>query len=722
MEQTHSALKHTWHTKTAFLIVALKRVKPVVFSPLFFIPLFVKCVTAFFLASPLTADLFVPFVHFFITKPLDNPYQHFYDIGQASAFPYPFGMLLIISFLYALFGTAAHTLPSVITHLDIFLLRIPLLLADIGILFILISWFRSFKKEVLILYWASPILFYISYVHGQLDVIPMFFLFAFLFLLTKEKDYTAFILLGLAIATKTGMVIILPFIALYLLKERKDKVESFAKMLIPGIVFYLVNAHVLFTPGFIAMVFKTKEEFSIVDLVIRYNSSIVLYVVPGIVLLLLFSFSMLKRYSRNVLMVFLGFSFFVLLLCIPPKQGWYFWIIPFAVYFYAQKPWRSWFPLHLVSLTYFIYFALIKESDFSSLTLSSHLLHKTPLTLYEYGTQLGMPMEKIVSLAFTFLQSALLLNIYIIYKNGIAFYTKNKLNYKPFLLGIAGDSGSGKTTLTELLTGIFRERNTAVIAGDDMHKWERGDDMWQDYTHLDPLANELHSDIKNIYAIKQGKTITRRHYDHATGKFTEPKTYEAKRLVIFEGLHVFFLDKVRKAFDLKIYVAPEDQLRLHWKIIRDSEKRGYTKEQILSILEKRKDDSEKFIAVQEKHSDVVFSLRNNVSLGKNLGEKDFTLALSLFITCANDIYVQPLLDELIPFVTVDYLIHDEKQRIKFSGDIDSLSVQNIAEKLLPELDDISSERREWASGYHGIMQLFTVFYIFKMLTLDEYDK
>ena len=470
------------------------------------------------------------------------------------------------------------------------------------------------------------------------------------------------------------------------------------------------------------MILKTKEGFTILNLIVPYSNNLVLYVVPVIIFILLFYFSTLTRYSRNVFMTFLGFSFFVLLLCIPPKQGWYFWLLPFAVYFYVQKPWKKWLPFHLLSIAYVFYFAVIKESDFFSIIFGHPLTFKSENALYLLGMQYGLPMDVVVSLAFTFLQGVLFLNMYLIYKEGVSLYTKHKLYYRPFLLGIAGDSGSGKTTLTELLVAIFSNRNTTVVAGDDMHKWEREHEMWQDYTHLDPVANELHSDIKNVYTIKHGNAIARRQYDHMTGKFTEPKIHEPKRLIIFEGLHAFFLDKARKAFDLKIYIAPEDQLRLHWKILRDSEKRGYSKEKIMAVLEKRKDDSEKFIAVQEKHSDIVISLRNNVSLGKAIGEKNIQLSLSLFITCANDVHLQPLLDELVPHFTVDYLITDEKQRIKFTGDIDAMSVQKISEKLFPELNDISSEKRKWASGHQGVLQLFVTFYIFKTLALEDYDK
>jgi uridine kinase len=721
MEHEITTLKHYIPTRKIHLSSFFEILSSVFFSPFFYVSLFLKIGVSFFLASSFATGLFIPFIEYFVTHPFINPYQHFLDTGVVSAFPYPFGMLAILSIPFVFFGMFGGIVHTAVTHIDLLLLRLPLLLCDIGILLVLLSWFKRFQKEVLILYWMSPVLFYISYIHGQLDVVPIFFLFAFLYFLTKEHDYVALMLLGIALSTKTGMVIIVPFVLLYLIKERKNVLESCAKILIPFIVFVIIDAPVLLSKGFIEMVFKTKEEFKVFDLIVPFGSGLVLYVVPGIILLLLFRFAMLKRYSRNVLMVFLGFSFFILLLCIAPRQGWYFWIIPFAVYFYAQSNARAKIPLHILSLAYFMYFAVAKDSDFFSVFLPSSSLIGSLPSINQMGEQFGLPMGLIVPLSFTFLQGVLLLNIYGIYKNGIAYYTKHKLYYKPFLIGIAGDSGSGKTTLAKLLSNIFSARNTTILAGDDMHKWERGNGNWQDYTHLDPLANELHADIKNVYALKRGNSIMRRQYDHATGGFTRPKKYEATRLVIFEGLHVFFLDKIRKAFDLKIYIAPEDQLRLHWKIIRDTYERGYTKEQILAVLEKRKDDSEKYIAVQEKHSDIVISFRNAVSLGQSLGKADITLTLSLFITCANDIYLQPLFDEFTSDFSVDYLIHDEKQRVKLTGYIMSDSVATIAEKLLPELDDISTEERVWEEGYQGVIQLFIAYYMFQQMALENYN-
>lgn len=722
MEHTNSALRGIWYKLKTFFVVCKEKYKDLFVSPLFLVPLILKCIAAFFLASSFATELFIPFIKYYVFVGEVDPYTFFYTRGIFNAFPYPSLMLSILSLPYFVAGWFSESIHYGVRLVDLFVLRIPLLLADIGILVVLLSWFNKRKKEVLWLYWCSPILFYITYVHGQLDVLPVFFLFCFLYFLFKEYDHTAFIFLGLAVSVKTGMIIVLPFVAMYLLKERTNIGATISKLSIPFTVFLVLNLPYLHNKAFIEMVLKTKEQFKVFDLVFYYNQTLLIYIVPIAFSFLLFKFFTFKKYSRDLFMVFLGFSFFILTLCIPPMQGWYYWVIPFAVYFYSKGNMYQKVLNYGMIVAYFLYFAVVPQSDFFSVfALSSQKISAID-NFYTYGKVLGLPVDFIVNLAFTLLQSFLLLTIYLIYRKGIQQYIRYKIHYQPFLIGVAGDSGSGKSSFAELMQGVFAPRNVSVIAGDDMHKWERGDEMWSKYTHLDPLANELHADIKNVYAIKQGNAITRRHYDHITGTFTEPKRYEAKRLVIFEGLHAFFLDKVRKAFDLKVYVAPEDQIRLHWKILRDARERGYSKEKTLEILEKRKDDSERFIAVQEKHSDIIISLRNDVSLGKLVGSEGVELSLSLFITCANDIFLEPLLDELMKYFSIDYLIHDAKQRIKFTGSLDASAVRSIADKILPELDEISKENREWASGYQGVMQLFVTFYMFQLMTLDDYGK
>jgi uridine kinase len=101
-----------------------------------------------------------------------------------------------------------------------------------------------------------------------------------------------------------------------------------------------------------------------------------------------------------------------------------------------------------------------------------------------------------------------------------------------------------------------------------MHRWERGSEYWKSHTHLDPRANKLHTDLEHTKQLKTGKGIHRQFYDHATGKFTLPKFIRPNKLILFEGLHSFYLNDQSEIYDLKIYMEPQEELRRWWKVKR----------------------------------------------------------------------------------------------------------------------------------------------------------
>lgn len=52
-----------------------------------------------------------------------------------------------------------------------------------------------------------------------------------------------------------------------------------------------------------------------------------------------------------------------------------------------------------------------------------------------------------------------------------------------------------------------------------MHKWQRGHEKWNELTHLDPKANNLHEEIYYYYLkrLKMRRKISKRIYDHNIG-------------------------------------------------------------------------------------------------------------------------------------------------------------------------------------------------------------
>jgi uridine kinase len=694
------------------------KLKEVFNSNIFWIGLFIKVILAFTLASNFLTDLFIPFTDYYISSGFSNPYKHFINIDQANAFPYPALMLYIVSIPRMIFGIFTDW--STISSSTIFLARLPILLADFLILVLLSRLIKEHTKKILIYYWLSPILIYINYIHGQLDVIPVSILFVSLYFLFKRKFGYSSIFLGLAIAAKTNMVMVLPFYFAYLLYSKTINIKQLSlNLLIVVASFILVNLPYLFSYEFIEMVFNNKEQVKIFDFSYNFPDGNILYFVPLAYLFLFITAINLKGFSKDVYMMFLGFSFGIIALMVSPMQGWYYWIIPFFIYFHSKRP-NSKFDFTLIlflglQIAYFVYFLLIKNSDYLEvLQIIAPNLAKTP-NAYQSLQLIGIDADKISNLSFTLLQAMLLANCIFIYRSGIKSYANYKIFSHPFLLGICGDSGAGKTTISNSIESIFKNRNTTIIRGDDMHKWERGNDNWNNFTHLNPKSNFLHDEISYLKAIKNSETISRRNYDHDTGKFTKEKRFKTGNLVIFEGLHSFYIKQMRDLYDLKIFVNPSEKLRKQWKIDRDTKKRGYSKDKILKQLDSRQKDSEKFIKAQLKYADIIVELLNDKEVGK-----DNELNIILKITATNSFYLEPLFNELssIKSINSKHEYEDEdRQFIEINGNLSVQEIDNIAYNLSLnlELEDLGINNPSWDKDYLGIIQLFISYCIMKNL-------
>jgi len=174
-------------------------------------------------------------------------------------------------------------------------------------------------------------------------------------------------------------------------------------------------------------------------------------------------------------------------------------------------------------------------------------------------------------------------------------------------IAITGDSGSGKTTISNILKELFI--NSFLLECDRYHKWERGNENWQKFTHLNPDANYITKMTEDVFDLKIGNNIFQIDYDHKTGKFTDKEIIESKENIIVCGLHSLYIPN--SILNLKIYMDTDENLRTYWKIKRDTIKRGYSIEKILSQIESRKDDFEKYIYPQKKNSDVIINFYTN---------------------------------------------------------------------------------------------------------------
>jgi phosphoribulokinase len=177
--------------------------------------------------------------------------------------------------------------------------------------------------------------------------------------------------------------------------------------------------------------------------------------------------------------------------------------------------------------------------------------------------------------------------------------------HRPIMLAIAGDSGTGKTTLTAgLVEALGRDRITSVAA-DDYHRYDREERKGLSFTPLHPQCNYVDIMDQHFQHLSMGQPILKPIYDHDTGELGRPEYVEPREFVIVEGLLPLHTKRSRGCFDITVYLDPPEDIRIAWKLRRDTSKRGYTEEQVRKELEKREPESTQFIRPQRADADIV---------------------------------------------------------------------------------------------------------------------
>lgn len=179
------------------------------------------------------------------------------------------------------------------------------------------------------------------------------------------------------------------------------------------------------------------------------------------------------------------------------------------------------------------------------------------------------------------------------------------MTHRPIILGIVGDSAAGKTTLTRGIAQVLGEENVTIICTDDYHRYDRKQRAELGISALHPDCNYLDIIQQHLSLLRTGQSILKPIYNHNTGEFDPPEYIKPSKFVIVEGLLGYSTRGMRDSYDVKVYLAPPEDLRATWKIKRDTRKRGYTEEQVLDQLRKRESDSEAFIRPQRQWADVV---------------------------------------------------------------------------------------------------------------------
>jgi uridine kinase len=260
-----------------------------------------------------------------------------------------------------------------------------------------------------------------------------------------------------------------------------------------------------------------------------------------------------------------------------------------------------------------------------------------------------------------------------------------------FVISICGDSGSGKSTLSKLIQETLPFDKTVLLETDRYHKWERGHENYQTYTHLHPEANNLEKLSEDAFKLKLGEDIFTVDYDHSTGRFTEPEHIQPAPYTIFCGLHTLYKESLRELCDLKIYIDTHEELKMRWKMERDTAHRGTSAHKLLQTMERRKPDFKSFIDPQKDSADIIFHYAPGPESSVNFHLK------------VRPPYIQYVHDGLIPY-SENIIEESDGNTYTFHHDIPAEMLGASAQKLNYRIHRLKD-------GHDGLIQ-----YIILLLT------
>jgi uridine kinase len=534
--------------------------------------------------------LFIPFLVKTSTHPLD-PWTFWLATNSATdTFPYGPVMFAFLWPASIISKTLGNLMPLNVMLSNEILIAVTLLILD----FFICQIVGAFKEKNRV--WSyiailAPLPLYISYVHGQLDIIPSFLVLVGSLYIRKNSWFKAGIFLGLAISAKFSFVLALPFFGLYFLFNRRkaQAARIFTVGLLPAGFLTLLPS--LWSQGYREMVLRTPETLRSLDYSFDVGETQLL-LLPIAYFALFLWFWNLGRVTPTLLISFQGVSLLTVASLQNSSVGWYYWGI-------------------------FLVFMALKKSSTRTLILFlcwqigviSYFLLQNQLILFRFWNDLYLSTNA------TFLALLFTANFIIGLTLGVKILDDSikqddifRINKKPLAIAIAGDSGVGKDTLAVSLSKAFGQNYVTHLYGDDYHLHERGDTSWRTTTHLDPEANNLDEWSRNFRKTMKREVVFSRHYDHTVGRFSLPHITLPNDLVILNGLHAHLLP-FSEDIDLKVFISMDEDLRFLLKSRRDLNIRGHQEENsVIQSMQDRKIQYENFVRPQQNDSHLLFHL------------------------------------------------------------------------------------------------------------------
>tara|TARA_B100000886_G_scaffold339897_1_gene306868 strand:- start:5663 stop:7723 length:2061 start_codon:yes stop_codon:yes gene_type:complete len=651
---------------------------------LFYIGLFVRFIFIFSITPFIHKIWFLPFLE---TSILDlDPWSSFLSKGgDYLSFPYGFVMYIFYKLITSI-GFALDSFLAVNFFAKIGF-GLSSLLFDLGTLYGIAFIAKKYSiKALLLFYWCSPIVIYIIYWHGQLDILPIFLLIWCITLMHIEKPVGSGILLGLAISAKYSMLIALPFIIIYYLRNKRLNNQLYLSMIPLGIIL-VVNFLLYFgSQGFYEMVLKSPEANKLFFVSISYGKDLKLYLLPTVFLVLIYIFWRLEKINLDLLFVSIGVGFFSVLILLPPSPGWFLWIVPFLTFYQI----RSKGDYVLTAIPFYVFF------------IAYNILFSTGAYINYLGLDLSSPLSNFLpyqernlkSIIFTGLQATGLLVSLRMYQFGIwrnNYYSNSR---GKLAIGITGNNTQIIEKVVRGFSNILVNERIVSLNTDCYKKWDKRNPMQKVLKKNDLLSFNLINFSKDFFNIINKRNIIGENKSVFIKRQFSNREYKNSNILFVNGHYCLDIKRIRDRVSLKIFLDTFDN------------------QEYLDLIKKvSKEDKNK-----ESFSDLSFTLIREDLNGFNKDQNKFK---QINIVMANGFFHEKLVRNLIALSSLKVDLQQsknlEKVNLSIIGDISSEDIMLISKNMIVNSEDLIFYNSKWSDGMKGIIELIITIHIADLL-------
>lgn len=179
---------------------------------------------------------------------------------------------------------------------------------------------------------------------------------------------------------------------------------------------------------------------------------------------------------------------------------------------------------------------------------------------------------------------------------------------KPIVIGIAGGTGSGKTSVVSEILKKISSSKTILLEQDSYYKHSTKpyeERIKENYDH--PNSIDFNLLISHIKDLMNGVEIKRPNYSFIDYNREDGYTLiKPQPIIIVEGILILSNEKLRRLFDMKIFVDTDSDERLLRRIERDIKERGRTLESVKKqYMETVKPMHLEFVEPSKRYADVI---------------------------------------------------------------------------------------------------------------------